>query len=593
VPTTRVAIYTRLSRDLTDGTQSSTDRQERLCRAHAEARGWVVGEVFCDVDLSAFQPKVARPAYEALLHRVATRGVDAVVVWRLDRLMRRSAEFERAWEILDRAGVALISVTEPIDTATATGLAVVRLLVTFAGLESTVKSQRISAKFRERAEAGLAHHGPGGFGHNADASAVIETEAALIREAGDRLLAGASLTDVAQDWTSRGITGRKGGHWRVQSLRRLLGSHRLAGDRSYLGEVVARDCFPAILDRATATRVRLQVALPAGNRGRGGALLRGRIRCGRCNAPMSRTRMSGTGNYVCTIDHWGGCGRVGVSAERVEEVVVAAVLWRLEARHPANGRRLAFRGRELEFAAAVDASAASFARLNRDYYVEGVITRGEWLTARDALLDTAGLAAPDACAPVGLPAGFDPRTVRARWADLSSSERRAVLAVECQVVVVHPATQFGPTFHPERVECRWWPHLGDPPGAPPPYEAPARDRAPDVRPAGEWLSTGEACDRRDWTRAQLHWAIKKGLPSKRVGARRWIQAAGLDDWRLPGRPAGDHLDSAGAAALLGIGRGAFQRLANRTALTYQVIASRRWYSAADVAGLIERCRIIR
>ena len=105
----------------------------------------MVGEVFCDVDLSAFDRKVSRPAYEALLHRVAVRGVDAVVVWRLDRLMRRSAEFERAWEILERAGVALISVTEPIDTSTATGLAVVRLLVTFAGLESTVKSQRVSA----------------------------------------------------------------------------------------------------------------------------------------------------------------------------------------------------------------------------------------------------------------------------------------------------------------------------------------------------------------------------------------------------------------------------------------------------------------
>ncbi len=62
VSTTRVAIYTRLSRDLSDGTQSSTDRQERLCRAHVEARDWVVDEVFCDVDLSAFDRKVSRPA---------------------------------------------------------------------------------------------------------------------------------------------------------------------------------------------------------------------------------------------------------------------------------------------------------------------------------------------------------------------------------------------------------------------------------------------------------------------------------------------------------------------------------------------------
>ncbi len=76
---------------------------------------------------------------------------------------------------------------------------------------------------------------------------------------------------------------------------------------------------------------------------------------------MSRTRVDGPGNYVCTIDHWGGCGRVGASAERVEEVVVAAVLWRLEARHPANGRRMPFRGREREFAAVVDGHVERFA----------------------------------------------------------------------------------------------------------------------------------------------------------------------------------------------------------------------------------------
>jgi hypothetical protein len=90
----------------------------------------------------------------------------------------------------------------------------------------------------------------------------------------------------------------------------------------------------------------------------------------------------------------------------------------------------------------------------------------------------------------------------------------------------------------------------------------------------------------------LAWAVKRGLPSTRVRARRWIQVAGLDDWRLPSRPDGDVYDSTTAAAFLGIGRGAFQRLANRTALPYKLVASRRWYDAADIAGLIEQSRIV-
>ncbi len=109
-----------------------------------------------------------------------------------------------------------------------------------------------------------------------------------------------------------------------------------------------------------------------------------------------------------------------------------------------------------------------------------------------------------------------------------------------------------------------------------------------VRPPGEWLSTAEAAARKGWTRAQLAWAVKRGLPSTRVRARRWIQVAGFDDWCLPSRPDADVYDSATAAAFLGIGRGAFQRLANRTALPYGLVASRRWSAAADLAGVVEQ-----
>ncbi len=68
--------------------------------------------------------------------------------------------------------------------------------------------------------------------------------------------------------------------------------------------------------------------------------------------------------------------------------------------------------------------------------------------------------------------------------------------------------------------------------------------------------------------------------------------SGFDDWCLPSRPDGDVYDSATAAAFLGIGRGAFQRLATRTALPYELVASRRWYDATDIAGLVEQSRIV-
>src|SRR5437016_1407444 len=47
---TRVAIYTRLSRD-PDGTQTATARQEAACRTFAELRDREVADVYEDVDV--------------------------------------------------------------------------------------------------------------------------------------------------------------------------------------------------------------------------------------------------------------------------------------------------------------------------------------------------------------------------------------------------------------------------------------------------------------------------------------------------------------------------------------------------------------
>lgn len=88
------------------------------------------------------------------MRTVAGGQVNGVLVWKLDRLVRRSAEFERFWERCERAGIFLTSVTEPLDSTNEIGLAVVRMLVNFANVESTSISLRIRSKMQERARNG-------------------------------------------------------------------------------------------------------------------------------------------------------------------------------------------------------------------------------------------------------------------------------------------------------------------------------------------------------------------------------------------------------------------------------------------------------
>src|SRR3954451_11732466 len=179
----RIAIYTRLSHDSTGGEQTATSRQEKACRAFAEMRGWDVVEVFEDVDLSAYQRTVVRPAYEQMLELIGEKQIDGVLVWKLDRLVRRPSEFERLWTVCERVGAVIASATEPIDATTDLGLALVRMLVTFAQLEGATMGMRIKAKQRELAEAGAPPGGPAPFGFKAGMNELEPVEAALLREA--------------------------------------------------------------------------------------------------------------------------------------------------------------------------------------------------------------------------------------------------------------------------------------------------------------------------------------------------------------------------------------------------------------------------
>ena len=148
-----VAIYTRVSHE--DAEQpSSTRRQELACREFAQARAWDIVDVYEDIDVSAYDRRVRRPAFDRLMRTVAGGQVNGVLVWKLDRLVRRSVDFERFWERCERVGIFLTSVTEPLDSTNEIDLAVVRMLVNFANVESTSISLRIRSKMQERARNG-------------------------------------------------------------------------------------------------------------------------------------------------------------------------------------------------------------------------------------------------------------------------------------------------------------------------------------------------------------------------------------------------------------------------------------------------------
>ncbi|HYY78759.1 MAG TPA: recombinase family protein, partial [Actinomycetes bacterium] len=122
-------------------------------RQWAEVHGHQIIVEYVDPKISAFK-KVRREHFERMLADLDAGAIDGVVCWKLDRLVRNHADFERFEEIRSSRGALLGVVAEPIDTGSEIGMMIVRLLVGFARLESVNNSVRTKAAMAEAARNG-------------------------------------------------------------------------------------------------------------------------------------------------------------------------------------------------------------------------------------------------------------------------------------------------------------------------------------------------------------------------------------------------------------------------------------------------------
>lgn len=458
---TRAVIYARLSRDR-DGSQTATARQVTDCRKYADAKGWSVEAVHEDADLSAYTAKVIRPGFEAVLSAVKDGEADVVLAWKLDRLLRRPRDFERLWQLCEAAGAHVATVTDGIDTSQPmAGLLVPRILSTFAELEGSNLSIRERRKHEETAKAGKRSgggHRP--FGLTRDWSATVPVEADATRVAVDRLLDGGTMYRVAADWNARGLKTPTGGEWNSQKLRSMLRSPRLAGLREHRGEIVGEAVWPAIVDPAKHERLRAMMDARRAPEREGKYLLTGMLRCAKCGERLYVRRRS-----VDRVRRYGcekrpgdaACGGVHVIAEPLDAFITERVIDYLDS--PALAAALDAHERKAETIDldALRADESALEELSRDYYTERMISRAEYLAARDTLegrikAARGKMARTNGTGPLRALLGSD---LRDAWAYEPIDWRRAVLAAVVDRIIIGPAVRGRNAFDPARVSIEW------------------------------------------------------------------------------------------------------------------------------------------
>jgi DNA invertase Pin-like site-specific DNA recombinase len=142
----RVALYLRVST-----TDQDPESQGREVRAFVAARGWETVEVYQDLGVPG--ARTHRPALDKLV-RDAWRGkFQAVVVWDLSRIARRTLHALQLLQKFEQMEVRLVAVKQTFDTDTPLGRASFTLAAMFAELERSTLSERVRAGMaRARAE---------------------------------------------------------------------------------------------------------------------------------------------------------------------------------------------------------------------------------------------------------------------------------------------------------------------------------------------------------------------------------------------------------------------------------------------------------
>jgi len=154
----RCAIYTRKScEEGLEQSFNSLDAQREACEAYILSQkheGWqVIADQYDDGGFSG--GNMERPALKRLLEAIATKRVDTVVVYKVDRLTRSLADFARIVESFDSKGVSFVSVTQQFNTTTSMGRLTLNVLLSFAQFEREVTGERIRDKIAASRKKGM------------------------------------------------------------------------------------------------------------------------------------------------------------------------------------------------------------------------------------------------------------------------------------------------------------------------------------------------------------------------------------------------------------------------------------------------------
>jgi site-specific DNA recombinase len=281
-----------------------------------------------------------RPAIQDLIADIERGEVQNVLVFKIDRLTRSTADLIYLTELFNQQNCAFNSLTESIDTQTASGRMFLKIIGIFAEFERENIIERVKVGIERKIREGYVIGGHTSYGYEREKGEKIQTineqEAEIVREIFDMYVnQGVSITDIARRLNVRKISTKKEGAWEATSIRRLLANcnyignvrHHVHHENEYSVEgrhepIINQELYDSAQKLLENTRKVTPRKVPRENN-----YFSGFLKCGICNYKLDTrnvydTLKDGTktvsGHYRCSRKAVRACTAGDMSHKKVE-----------------------------------------------------------------------------------------------------------------------------------------------------------------------------------------------------------------------------------------------------------------------------------
>ncbi len=213
--------YTRVSTDKQAREGVSLEVQELRIKQYSELNGIELIEIYSDRGISGKRSDNRPGLIKAIQQAKDNRAV--LIVYSLSRLSRTTRDTLRIAEELSAAGGNLASISERIDTVTAAGNMVFRMLAVLAEFEREQIAERTSAAIQHKKSKLLSYgRTPFGYTKRGGKLRANREEQKTIKRIYRESKEGHSLRAIADRLNLNQITGKRGGKWYASSVSYIL-----------------------------------------------------------------------------------------------------------------------------------------------------------------------------------------------------------------------------------------------------------------------------------------------------------------------------------------------------------------------------------